>query len=146
LQNSGLNRFLFSEVGVELNGSPLTILSVLARLGQDPWALAALWVKLPKALTIDRLTQSIAQMPLCPRSLAEAPVTAARLVLLLPAQVDSMPQSQDASSGAWEMPRWVPLAIFGGVMAFVLAAGLVGAPGPKTAVIAPIAHVAAGTQ
>ena len=36
-KNSGLNAFLFAEVGTELNGSPLTILSVLARLGQDPW-------------------------------------------------------------------------------------------------------------
>ena len=30
LKNSGLNAFLFAEVGTELNGSPLTILSVLA--------------------------------------------------------------------------------------------------------------------
>ncbi len=32
LKNSGLNEFLFAEIGTELNGSPLTILSVLARL------------------------------------------------------------------------------------------------------------------
>ena len=41
LKNSGLNEFLFAEVGIELNGSPLTILSILARLGQDPWVEAA---------------------------------------------------------------------------------------------------------
>jgi hypothetical protein len=36
LKNSGLNEFLFAEVGIEANGTPLTILSVLARLGLVP--------------------------------------------------------------------------------------------------------------
>ena len=87
LQRSGLNAFLFAEVGTELNGSPLTILSVLARLGQDPWAEAAKWTKLPKSTTIDRLAQSIAQMPLPSQAIDEARSTASRLVLLLPSQV-----------------------------------------------------------
>ena len=34
LKNSGLNDFLFAVVGSEINGTPLTILSVLARLGE----------------------------------------------------------------------------------------------------------------
>ena len=37
LRNSGLDQFLFAEVGTELNGSSLTVLSTLARLGKDPW-------------------------------------------------------------------------------------------------------------
>jgi len=37
LENSGPNQFLFAQVGKEVNGSPLIILSVMARLGQDPW-------------------------------------------------------------------------------------------------------------
>ena len=86
-KNSGLNAFLFAEVGTELNGSPLTILSVLARLGQDPWAEAANWAKLPKSATIDRLAQSISQMPLSPQALGEARTTATRLIKLLPSQV-----------------------------------------------------------
>ncbi len=45
LKNSDLNTFLFADVGTELNGSALTILSVLARLGEDPWAEAARWAK-----------------------------------------------------------------------------------------------------
>ena len=36
LNNSGLEPFLFAEVGDELNGLGLTVLSVLARLGHDP--------------------------------------------------------------------------------------------------------------
>jgi hypothetical protein len=71
LKNSDLNAFLFAEVGTELNGSALTILSVLARLGQDPWAEAARWAKMPKAAAIDSLAQSIGKMPLSSQALAE---------------------------------------------------------------------------
>ena len=87
LERSGLSPFLFAEVGTELNGSALTILSVLARLGQDPWAEAAKWTKLPKSTTVDRLAHSIAQMPLSSQAINDARSTAARLVLLLPSQV-----------------------------------------------------------
>ncbi len=50
LKNSGLEAFLLAEVGTEWNGSGLTVLSLLARLGKDPWAEAATWSKLPRAL------------------------------------------------------------------------------------------------
>jgi hypothetical protein len=42
LQNSSLNSFVFADIGTELNGSNLTILSALSRLGKDPWVEAAL--------------------------------------------------------------------------------------------------------
>jgi hypothetical protein len=41
MKNSGLEPFLYAEVGTELNGSTLTVLSVFARLGEDPWGEAA---------------------------------------------------------------------------------------------------------
>jgi hypothetical protein len=44
LKNSGLNGFLYADVGPELNGCALTVLSMIARLGQVPWAQAARWV------------------------------------------------------------------------------------------------------
>jgi hypothetical protein len=108
LKNSGLNAFLFAEVGTELNGSPLTILSVLARLGQDPWAEAAKWAKLPKAATIDRLAQSILQMPLSPQALVEARNTASRLILLLPSQAAKQSESPAASKTV--VPKWMLVA------------------------------------
>ena len=109
LRNSGLSTFLFAEVGTELNGSPLTILSVLARLGQDPWAEAAKWTKLPKATTIERLTQSIAQMPLQPQALLEARDTAARLIQLLPTQAA---RSEDSPARSKRIvPKWALVAI-----------------------------------
>ena len=51
LKNSGLDAFLYADVGTEPNGSTLTILSMIARLGRDPWAEAANWATLPRAGT-----------------------------------------------------------------------------------------------
>jgi hypothetical protein len=110
-KNSGLNAFLFAEVGEELNGSPLTILSVLARLGKDPWAEAAKWVGMPKAAIIERLTQSISQMPLCPQALTDARATASRLILLLPSQTAVPRQSERPAVGKASVPKWVLVAI-----------------------------------
>jgi hypothetical protein len=67
-----------------LNGSALTILSMIARLGRESWAEAARWATLPRAGAIEGLAQSIAQMPLVPTALTETRATAARLVQFLP--------------------------------------------------------------
>jgi hypothetical protein len=118
LKNSGLNEFLFAEVGIEANGTPLTILSVLARLGQDPWAQAARWTKLPKASIIDCLANSISQMPLRPQFLAEARTTAARLILLLPAQAQPLQGTASIAAGKFSVPPWLPIAVLIAALAF----------------------------
>ncbi|MDQ2859278.1 MAG: hypothetical protein M3T55_00815 [Pseudomonadota bacterium] len=82
--NSPLNPFLRADIGIESNGSRLTILSVLARLGKDPWAQAALWAQGPKDAAIDGLIASIARMPLSQSVLDDARSTASRLIDLLP--------------------------------------------------------------
>jgi hypothetical protein len=111
LKNSGLNAFLFAEVGEELNGSPLTILSVLARLGKDPWAEAGKWVNMPRAAILERLTQSISQMPLSPQALTDARATAARLILLLPSHTPAPRPSEGVTVGKSVVPKWVLIAI-----------------------------------
>lgn len=85
LRDSSLNAFLFSDVGVEANGTNLTILSLLARLGKDPWAEAAAWARKPKDAAIRLLADSISQMPPNQQALDNAHLTASRLVDLLPA-------------------------------------------------------------
>ena len=121
LKNSGLNEFLFAEVGSEMNGSSLTILSVLARLGKDPWTEAARLATLPKSLTIDDLVNSISQMPLCPQALTDVRTTAARLILLLPSQAQSFSKRVDLPIGKLRAPGWVPAAIFLAALAFGIA-------------------------
>jgi hypothetical protein len=133
LKNSGLNEFLFAEVGTEANGSPLTILSLLARLGRDPWAEAAGWTKLPPASITDRLADCISQMPLRPPALAEARATAARLILLLPAQVQPFGKGDGGARGKSTAPRWVPIAVFLAALAFGIAFEMIPSTGPTDA-------------
>ncbi|WP_428534538.1 hypothetical protein [Rhodopila sp.] len=121
LKNSGLNEFLFAEVGSEINGTPLTILSVLARLGKDPWAEAARLARLPKSSTIDDLANSISKMPLCPQALMDARGTAARLILLLPSQVQSVSIRASLPVGKSVVPAWIPVSAFLAILAFGIA-------------------------
>lgn len=109
LKNSDLNAFLFADVGMELNGSNLTILSILARLGQDPWAEGARWTKLPRAAAIACLAGSIGKMPLSPETLANTTAIASRLIVLLPLQSRTPVSGVGAAIIPWVMPGWVPI-------------------------------------
>jgi hypothetical protein len=111
LKNSDLNAFLFADVGTELNGSALTILSVLARLGLDPWAEAARWAKMPKAAAINCLAQGIGKMPLSPQALAETFATAASLVQLLLVPTRNVTQGVSETGQAPTAQEWVPMAL-----------------------------------
>ncbi len=151
-KNSGLGSFLYAEVGTELNGSVLTIQSVLARLGQDPWAEAARWVSLPKATIIDRLAACIAQMPLSPQALFDSRKTAARLVKLLPAHTNSSgAETERLVPGLPSMPAWMPMALILGALACGLAINLLNTPASgsasgKIATQDPLASIDPATQ
>lgn len=133
LKNSGLNEFLFAVVGTEANGSPLTILSVLARLGKDPWVEAARWAKLPRASIIDRLANSISQMPLPPQALVEARLTAARLILLLPSPAQSVRETESTAKN--RIPSWVPIAVFFAILACGITYQIVAPAAPATPLV-----------
>ena len=85
LQYSSLNGFLFADVGVEPNGMTLSVLSILARRGMDPWQEAERLAKLPQTEAVDGLAQIIATTPTSRWSLLDAKAIASRLVALLPA-------------------------------------------------------------
>jgi len=147
LKNTGLNLFLFADVGTVNNGSMLTVLSVLARLGQDPWAQAAQWMRLPKAEIIDRLANSIAQMPLPPQALRDAHQTAARLIQLLPTRTSEPNQESAAPLVSWAFPRWalavgvaimLALAIGGTVLSTPSNTNTDAAPSVQTNPLSPI--------
>jgi hypothetical protein len=135
LKNSGLNEFLFAEVGTEANGSSLTILSVLARLGRDPWAEAAGWTKLPRASIVDRLADCISQMPLRPPALAEARTTASRLILLLPTRTQPLPKGDTMADKKSTAPRWVPIAVFLAALAFGIGFEMIPSNAPTDAIV-----------
>ncbi len=139
LKNSGLDAFLYADVGAELNGSPLTILSVLARLGKDPWEQAAGWATLPTAAAIDGLSQSIAQMSLAPAALAGSRDVAARLVQLLPGKPRPVVLAQaGGAKPAAAMPSWSPVTmVWCGVAVWMVLSVLL-TPKPSTEIIASI--------
>ena len=83
LQHSNLNTFLFADVGVEANGMPLSVASVLARFDLDPWREASRLADLSRSKSIEALAELISGSASC-WSAAEAVPIAARLVALLP--------------------------------------------------------------
>lgn len=138
LKNSGFDEFLYADVGAELNGSALTVLSMISRLGRDPWAEAARWAALPRAGAVESLAEGISQMPLAPSALAETHTTAERLVQLLPATVPSGWQRNAAKAKGPSVPEWwVPITMFYCAMAFGMALSAVLTPKPSQAVTAP---------
>lgn len=86
LQRSDLNEFLFADVGTEANGMTLSVASVFARQGNDPWRVAGRLAELPKADATDHLARMIAGMPRSLWGLPDAGVIAVRLTRLLPAR------------------------------------------------------------
>ncbi len=136
LKNSSVEAFLYADIGEELNGSKLTILSMIARLGSDPWAEAARWAALPRAGAIESLAQDIDQMPLVPSALGEARATATRLVQLLPATTSGAQQGGVAKTEASAMPNWLPVTLLYGAMALGMAVSGFLATKPSQAVVA----------
>jgi hypothetical protein len=132
LRNSDLNPFLFSQVGTELNGSELTVLSILARRGQDPWLEARRLSKLPKLAAAVWLADKIKRMPLTTQDLAEAGTTAASLILLLPAQRGTAGETIDSDSDVrivtMNTVRWLLFALLLSALAIGLVGWMLGHP------------------
>jgi hypothetical protein len=103
---SSLNPFLFSDVGIEPNGLGLTILSVFARLGKDPWTEAASLALQPREAAIELLTANIQCMHVRHEPLQNSRLTAARLVKLLPTQSETTGKIAGAQSDSMIMPSW----------------------------------------
>jgi hypothetical protein len=86
LQRSDLNPFLFADIGTEANGMTLSVLSVIARRGADPWTEAGRLAGLPKAEATDSLARMIVNMPNSLWALPDAVAIAVRLIGMLPAR------------------------------------------------------------
>lgn len=86
LRLSGLNEFLFASIGTEVNGMSLSVVSVFARMGFDPWQEAGRLARLPKSEATESLARSIVGMPASTWSQQAAMGIAEGLVVLLPTQ------------------------------------------------------------
>jgi hypothetical protein len=98
LRRSGLNEFLFAPVGTERNGMTLSVVSVFARQGNDPWLEANRLAGLPKSEATENLARIIAGMPASVWPLQAATPIATRLIALLPTRAGSPEQSPPTSA------------------------------------------------
>jgi hypothetical protein len=87
-----LDKFLFAAVGAEQNGVPLSMVSMLTRLGLDPWEEAGRLSSLSKREASEQLARLIAEVPDVRRSLPEARDLANGLVEQLPKCDGPMPR------------------------------------------------------
>jgi hypothetical protein len=127
LGHSEYNPFLFSLVGDnEESEVPLTVLTVLTRIGSDPWHEAARLAALPRELAAQSLAEAIARLPRKACEAASLAATATRLVNGLPPRggsTGSVPRAEPAEVSRMGEARtrsrlamllfWVCLAIAG---------------------------------
>ncbi len=140
LADTGLGAFLFSAIGRDVNGSDVTVLSMLARLNKDPWVEAASLADVSRPVASARLASDIAQMPLTDDALSAAPARATVLVDLLPRRVATGEKPavlrDRASTRAGLMTIFVALAVILALAAPLLGRGT-GHPSPAPS---PPAH------
>lgn len=77
------DEFLFAPIGEDASGMPLTLLSVLARLGVDPWEEASDLAHLPLEPAMQRLAARLEAVPNGPAPGADTVTLATRLIGLL---------------------------------------------------------------
>jgi hypothetical protein len=92
--------FLYASIGEDPNGTPLSLLSALARMDIDPWGEAQSLAKMPPGAATDRLAALIAASPEDPNAVAGARRVALQLVALLPRKTAPSLPSADAASRA----------------------------------------------
>jgi hypothetical protein len=77
------DEFLFAPIGEDASGTPLTVLSVLARLDVDPWVEAANLARLPVESATQRLASILTATPSWRVPPQDTSTIATRLVELL---------------------------------------------------------------
>ena len=78
------DRFLYAQVGDDPLGGQLTVVSVLARQGLDPWEEAASLARLPVEAAVRALSALLAKLPASSEKPLDPVVVATFLVSLLP--------------------------------------------------------------
>jgi hypothetical protein len=125
-RRSGLSEFLFAPVGTEANGMTLSLVSVFARLGDDPWREAGRLARLPKSAAVESLAQTIAAMPASLWPIPSATAIATRLIALLPRQPAKLGHGLPASAASPKTWRFlaIRLALVGLVFALACQIGV----------------------
>jgi hypothetical protein len=110
--SSELEDFLHSDIGVQPNGMPLTVLSLLARMGVDPWCEAERLSALPSESAASWMANAISRSPAFPCKQSEVTTLASRLVDRLPARARDSQFDASISGGLDSVPIWVLMVAF----------------------------------
>jgi hypothetical protein len=116
LRQSKLNAFLFADVGAESNGMPLSVVSMLGRLGGDPWATAGRLAGQPRDAAVLELAEIITGTAQADRSSSEILAIATRLASLLPGPgpmsfVAAQSGPQSSTGSGWNRGTLAVLAL-----------------------------------
>jgi hypothetical protein len=99
------DEFLFTTIGDDRHGQPLSVLSALARSNVDPWQEAASLSRIPRNAAATRLTALIAALPDEPIAELDVDPIARDLVALLPDGRSLAPRSDESSATERENMR-----------------------------------------
>ena len=118
-----MDSFLFADVGQEVDGIPLSVLSALARLGVDPRGEAARLSGLTSKAAASQLARLFARLPDRPWTQPELRRITRRLVELLPAASKGGENDQITSAANRKLSSVTPRHLF--YLALALSGALV---------------------
>jgi hypothetical protein len=110
------DNFLYASVGEEVDGMPLSVMSVLTRLDLDPWDEAARLASLAKRDAIAQLAELIGRLPATHGRSIEAGRIAESLIGLLPRSdkiVRAMPSYVQKKASPGQTKLWLIGLILG---------------------------------
>ena len=122
---SGFEEFLLSDIGVQANGLLLTILTLLARGGLDPWAEAERLSRMSRPAAESCMIAEINRAPACYRRRGDVGELAKSLVARLPAPAPAAPMDVwMAGSGFEGLPMLALMTMLFAIMTIALLAVL----------------------
>jgi hypothetical protein len=126
------DQFLFAPVADDANGMRLTMVTVLARTGVDPWDEAAGLAQLSRESAIQKLVSLLAGVPNGPSPGADTTTLAARLVALLhgsrkPATAAAVEKMVDSTGAPRKPMRLAAFALLTLMCLFVIYRAMSGA-------------------
>jgi hypothetical protein len=105
---SEFNAFLFSPIGDDRNGMPLSVVSLLARRDLDPWEEAASLAEMSTDAATRRLESLIQALPDQPLTLPDPGSVADRLIALLPRRTYLKIQGPEQHAKAYDAKALTP--------------------------------------
>lgn len=118
-----LEAFLFADIGPQPNGAPLTVLSLLALNGLDPWVEAERLSHMSRSAAVSFIISEINRAPACYRSNVDVNELGDRIVARLPLHEPVKPVDiSDAGTGFEGIPVVAAMMMFYAILTLGLLA------------------------